>query len=235
MTADFRLDDLYNVFATVELPGDDKVIVRVLTKTETEIRDEATIAAYKKAEDDLRGDEEYFGKLVTPLKDEADKETLIGIIVAMQTYSLGLAAIKKYPLRFLPYPDDATPEEMAEVMRKQDEHEEMVASRRQDEVDKRKAQLEEKLQERDKEKLVEQAINALVTSKGELARQEEYQVQTVYMSARRGDTKGEPYWDLEVVRAHGTEGGIGEKVYDRVLSTYFQLDAVDPWDLQKKH
>jgi hypothetical protein len=233
MTADFQLDDLYNICAELPLPGDDVAYVRVLTEPEVQQRDEAAMEAYRVREDELRDEEgDEYKRVIEPL-DEAEEDTLVAIILSIEAVRFNLEAIRQHPFRFMPYPDEATPQERADVMRKQDEHEAAVRGTRSRVTNEKIETYRGKLQERDEEKLRRQAINALITAQADTERQKEFQIQTVHLSTRKDSTKGPPYWDLETVRMHGM-GGLGEQVYNTVLSTYFQLDNLDPWELQKK-
>lgn len=232
MTTNFRLDDLFNVEADVDLPDGTSVTVRVLTETELQERDAKALDAYKEVEDRMRADDDEERKAVIDPLSEADVETLVAILAQIEAIRYSVEAVRMYPFRFFPFPDDAEAEERVAILRQQDEHEAQVRERRRQAIEDHRESYKARIAGRDAEDLRKMAERALIAAKADAARQEEFQVQTVYLSCRDKET-GKPYWPLEQVRLHDKHGGLSKRLYTELLSVYYQLDNVDPWELQK--
>jgi len=233
MTVDFQLDDLFNVEAVMTLPDGKEVVVRVLTEPEVQEREDSALRAYEREDkklSDKEGDE--YKRVLAPL-DDATVDVLISLITAVDATRYSVRVARDYPLRFFPYPDDATTEEKIAIMRQEDEHEAMVREKRRKAVEEHMLKFRENLSLKTEGELRTMATNAIISASADTARQNEFQVQTVYLASRRGDSKGAPFWTLDEVRNHG-KGGLSERIYNEVLSLYAQLDSTDPWTLQKK-
>lgn len=232
MTTNFRLDTLFNVEADFPLPDGNSVTVRVLTETELQERDAQALRAYKEVEDQMRADDSEDRKNVIDPLSEADTEMLVAILAQIEAIRFSIEAVRMHPFRFFPFPDDASTEERVAILRQQDEHEAQVRERRRQAIEDHRESYKARIADRDVEDLRKMAERALIAAKADAARQEEFQVQTVYLSCRKG-SQGEPYWPLEQVRLHGKGGGLSNRLYSEVQSLYYQLDSVDPWELQK--
>lgn len=233
---EFRLDDLYNVEAEVSLPDGSAVVVRVLTEAEVQERDQAALEAYAKVREEMTDEEgEMHQKVIAPLlKEDTPREALIWAAAAVQQTRLGLEAARQYPMQFFPFPENASTEERIDVMRQQDKHEASVRQARAESVERKIQAYVEGLQERDDAALRRIATQSLIEGRCEVARAEEFQVQTVHLATREGDSKGPPRWPVETVRQHGKKGGLSDRVYSEILAIYFRLDTADPWEMQKK-
>jgi hypothetical protein len=232
MTTNFRLDELFNVEADFPLPDGKSVTIRVLTETEIQERDAQALRAYKEAEDHMQADDSEDRKNIIEPLEEANAEMLVAILAQLEAIRYSVEAVRLHPFRFFPFPDDAEAEERVAILRQQDKHEAEVRERRRQAVEDRRESYKARIQDRDVEDLRRMTARALIAAGADTARQEEFQVQTVYLSCRDG-TQGPSYWSLEQVRQHGKKGGMSERVYKEVLSVYYQLDNVDPWELQK--
>ena len=231
---DFRLDDLYNVEATLELPHGDSVVVRTLTEAEVQLRDEASLAAGAQVEQRLRDkDGDEYKELIEPLTD-MPPEALVEIVMAMEATVIKAQVDRDIPFKFIPYPDDATDEERMQTIIQQEEHEARVIKLRAEVLESKLRRRREELEALDQESLVNIATNSLVQTSVWVARHDEFLAQTVYLASRNGDSKGEPKWPLEFIERHGKKDGLNEHVFQEILRLYAEIDTADPWELQKK-
>jgi len=229
-----QLDDLFNVEATVTLPGGEAIIVRTLTDAEIQMRDKASITAAAAVEAKLLDKEsDEHKEMIEPLQ-QLGRDDLIIIIMAVADVTTRAEVEREYPYRYVPLPDDASEEEKREVTRRQEESEARVLHLRSEEVSTRLTDIANKLSELDEDKLRSRAVNAAMQSSIFNAKYEEFIVQTVYMSARIGSGKGRNRFDLEHVKGHGKKDGLNENVFRYLLQVYGTVDTADPWELQKK-
>lgn len=227
----FRLDDLYNTEADITLPDGQVITVRTMTDAEVNVRELASLEVSSVIEERLsdKGDPEYLS-LIAPL-EHLDPPDLIAVIMAVKTRYIEDRVRAEFPFRYIPFPDDATDEEKRDVLTRRRESEAKVQQRRSEVQSERGAKERADLEELDHDELRARATNALVSTEMFTARLTEYYAQTIFMACV--DEDGSPTFDLEAVRKHGTRGGLNEKVFQRLMSVYNEIDDVDPWILEK--
>lgn len=219
------LDKLFRAFKPVELPNGETVIVRALSDAERKTKQMATLRAAIRLDqrlDDPESDE--YLVYITPVA-QLPREELEEIVVEWQKNDLARAAFEQYKNEYLPFPDDATDEEMKDVLGKRKESEAATEQARKDYVKREAKVFAKKVQGWTDEVLLKEAVRRkkFAVSIGERFSEDVYQ--TIFLGTEKD---GHRYFSsMDEVRSMHTD------VLNRLLESQREVDSLDIWELTK--
>ena len=204
--------------------------MRTLTDAELSLRELTSLEASSVTEERLEDEaSEEYKSIIAPLS-RLDPPDLIAVIMAVRGRFIEERVRSEFPFRYIPFPDDATEEEKREVLTSRREHEATVRQKRSEDYSTRMAKDRGELEGLDTEELIAKAKNALISTEVFTAKLTEFHIQTIYMACV---VDGKPAFDFDVVKNHGTKGGLNDRVFSRLLGVYGEVDTADPWELEK--
>lgn len=230
--SDFRLDEFLRVSKDVGFPKPDgtteKVTVKVLSDLAMNAKQEYITAARTKMTMALRDPQsEEYQKKLSSLEASTRQELTSLLLQSFQT-ELTRQAQDLFRVDFLPLPDDPaappTPEEVTENRIRQKEHEDSIYAARAKYVIDGLTRQSEKYDGMSDEALLKEVRAQSSNLFSTLAGMDADNIYTIYAACR---VDGKPKWSLDEVRE------LPERVINKLLAVYQEVDSVDPWELTK--
>jgi hypothetical protein len=221
----FKLDEFLRVYDEVTLPNGEVVTCRVLSDIEQSDKGAYALSRSVEMMTDLRNEDSESHRLRIAALKHAPSPQLIDTLIQAKMGELGREAAMKHPIRFFPYPEDATEQEKREAEVKQRNHEEEVRMERIKYVSDRVKSLRDHYESIDRELLVKTAMEVAIGLYSDSASMDALKWYTIWRSYEKD---GKPYWE-----SPGSVGKMGDRMVDGLYSRYMEVDSQDPWELTK--
>ena len=223
--ATFSIDKFFRVSQETKLPDEMWVTVRVLSDIELKARESHSLGVVARMTEALKDPAtiEYQNKIV-PL-NEATDTSIIDTLTASWKEEWVREAGEAIRVNFYPYPENATDAEKVDVDKRQKEHEVTVFGERLKYIMAREKQFRDKAESWTREVLVANVRQRAITLYAMDAGLQEQIYWTIWRSVEKD---GKPYWkSVDEVKQ------LPSFVIDRLMMSYREVDAQDPWALTK--
>ena len=223
--SDITLDSLFRASQSVELPDGVVVQVRALGDAERRSRTMASLRASIRLDEKLEdtNSDEYMVYLL-PLK-KSSRDELLEIVQTWRENEASRTATDEVPDEYIPFPTNASDEEMKAVLLKRNVSEKDIQKRREDYVKKQGKLLRKTAEKWDDDKLLQEAIARKKTliALNETVNENAYQ--SVFIATEKD---GKRYFNsIEDVR------GMNSDVLVRLFVAQQEVDSLDTWELTK--
>jgi len=228
------LDHLFRNKVKVRL-GEEELWMRTLSDLDLQARDEYSLLAMARRRRELEDPKTIEHELYIAGLQHASDDELRAIILISSTAEFQREAWNEVKPVFYPFPDDATDEEKAEVLKKREEDQKRMEQERLDYVNQRISSLQASLRNLTREQLLELAKRKQLEQQSRLAALRAFQDYTVYASVFRDEACQSRRFSSpeEVSQLPGDPSGERKGIRDQLIQAYFhKVDIVSHLDLQ---
>ena len=219
------LDRLYRARKAVALPDNSTVLVRALSDAERRQIQTDSLAASMRFDRALKdhNSNEYLC-YVYPL-ESATRDELIEALAQWRRSELMLAAQREFKDEYLPFPDDATLEEMKAVVLQREESEARIKASREAFIEKQIVDERIRLSDKPEDALRVSALKYRAQYVSALEAYAENVRRCVYYSCEKTDG-GRAYTFEEVCN-------LETSVLNKLYTEHKEVDSLDPWEITK--
>lgn len=217
------LNRLFQATKEIEVAGR-KLLVRAISDPEANQRHRTSILSRMSAEEKLDNPQsDEYRALIDGLKD-APRDYLVTVVTNYERGEIEAAVIQEVQPEYLPFPDNASADEEAAVLRRRKEQEETILNRRITAIERKTKALRDAVEALDDATLLKRAQVASRKSYLSVVYQETFLFYTLMVCVRCED--GKPYF-----KSMDEAGDLPQAVRVRLMGEVSEVNALDPLSL----